>query len=322
MNSCAEIDKWNCLSAEGLQATVEAIRTATNQPLWGTSDTFPEGSQRDVSGMIDNRALDLLLQNSSETDCARLLSCGSQGIASAWLTAVPSPFFGTTFTPACFVTALKLWLGAPLCDADPCPKCPFCTKDMDAKGYHALTCKSHGTLIRRHDNLRNVLFSYCEQGRLLPKKEPLVPTTQRDKRSGMYRDTNTRSDILLQTTGTRPRAIDFAVTSPLQPIYVKGAAKERGFAAERYAVCVKEERYATEFAALGIDFTPLVVETFGAVCVKGKEVLKNVARSVACCRNISVGTVMRRMFAQLSCCLMRYNAHAVLERLPPPPAIV
>ena len=187
---------------------------------------------------------------------------------------------------------------------------------MDSFGYHALTCKSYGTLTRRHNNFRDILFNFCEKGRLNPRKEPLIVTKQRDS-SGHCRDTNTRADIMLQSTGSRPRAIDCAVTSPLQPHYLKGAAKETGFAAEEYAREVKEARYGSEFSAQGIDFTPMVVETFGAVCSRGKEMLQFVARSVAMCRNMSIGKVTQRMNAQLSCCLMRYNAHAVLERLPP-----
>src|ERR1700753_795374 len=183
---------------------------------------------------------------------------------------------------------------------------------------HALTCKSYHTWTRRHDTLRDIFYYFCQMGRLLPKREPLIPTAQLDHNTGTVRDTNTRSDILLLSTGSRPCAIDFAVTSPLQPIYVNGAAKETGYAAERYAEEVKETKYASEFAKLGIDFKPMVLETFGAVCIKGKELIKFVARSVASCRNISVGTVTQRMNAQLSCCLMRYNAHAIMERDPPP----
>src|SRR5690348_13610444 len=100
-------------------------------------------------------------------------------------------------------------------------------------------------------------FDFCQMGRLHPKKEPPIPTQQRDHKIGAVRDTNTRSDVLL-LTGARPRAVDFAVTSPLQPLYLTGAAQETGYAAERYAVDVKEKRYATEFAKQGIDFTPMV----------------------------------------------------------------
>ena len=171
---------------------------------------------------------------------------------------------------------------------------------MDSKGYHAVTCTSHGSLIRRHNNLRDIFFTFCEQGRLLPKKEPLIPTKQRDS-SGVRRDTDTRGDILLQSTGTRPRALDFAVTSPLQSLYVNGAAKETGFAAEQYAVRVKEQRYGSGFAEQGVDFSPMVLETFGAMCTKGKDMVKFVARSVASARNMTISKVAQRINAQPSC---------------------
>ncbi len=61
--------------------------------------------------------------------------------------------------------------------------------------------------------------------------------------------------------------------------------RETGFAAQAYAREVKEARYGVEFASHELD---LVVETFGAVCQKGKDLLNFVANSVAKCRSISL----------------------------------
>ena len=317
VKACAEADGWDPYLAEGFDYAVEEIRTLTNRPHWGLDGTFQESSQHEVSAAIDDRQFDSLLTASTTSDRARLNSCAAQGVASAWLTAVPSPHLGTALTPACFVAALKLYLGAPVCSAAPCP---FCGKLMDIYGYHSLTCKSYYTMTRRHDNLRNIFFSFCEMGRLLPKREPLIPTKQLDHKKRLVRDTNTRGDILLLSTGTRPCAIEFAVTSPLQPLFIDGAALGTGYAAQQYAVDVKEKKYAAEFGKQGIDFKPMVFETFGAICIKGKELIQFVSRSVASCRNLSVSVVTQRINAQLSCCLMRYNAHAILERDPPPAA--
>jgi hypothetical protein len=313
--ACAEEDEWDPHSAEDFDYAVSRIRSLTNRPHWGMDGEFQGSSQHDLSGAIDDRQLELLLSVSTELDRARLLSCSAQGIASAWINAAPSAYLGNAFTPACFNTALKLWLGAPVCSAAPCPQCDT---PMDTNGYHALTCKKNHTWTRRHDSLRDIFFDFCQMGRLHPKKEPPIPTLQRDHKIGAVRETNTRSDILI-LTGARPRAVDFAVTSPLQPLYLTGAAKETGYAAERYAVDIKEKRYASEFAKQDIDFTPMVLETFGALCIKGRSLLGFVARSVASCRNVSVSTVTQRINAQLSCCLMRFNAHAIMERDPPPP---
>jgi hypothetical protein len=51
----------------------------------------------------------------------------------------------------------------------------------------------------------------------------------------------TRSDILLFTE-TRPLAVDFAVTSPLQSKFILGAARTPKYAAEQYAKDVKEKK--------------------------------------------------------------------------------
>ena len=71
----------------------------------------------------------------------------------------------------------------------------------------------------------------------------------------------TRSDILLLCTGSRPFAVDFAVTSPLQPKFISGAAQVTGFAAERYSEDVKEMKYEADFEELDIEFKPIVLET-------------------------------------------------------------
>ena len=81
------------------------------------------------------------------------------------------------------------------------------------------------------------------------------------------------SDILLLCTGSRPFAVDFAVTSPLQPKFISGAAKETGFAAERYCEDVKEMKYEADFEQQDIEFKPIVLETFGAVCRKGLDLI-------------------------------------------------
>ena len=115
-------------------------------------------------------------------------------------------------------------------------------------------------------------------------------------------------------TGSRPFAVDFAVTSPLQPKFISGAAKETGYAAERYSEDVKEMKYEADFEELDIEFKPIVLETFGAVCRRGLDLICFVARHVANRRNISVSKAVQRINAQLSCSLMRFNALSVIER--------
>jgi hypothetical protein len=186
---------------------------------------------------------------------------------------------------------------------------------MDSLGYHANTCKGNYSLSRRHDALRDVFQAFCSMGHLAPKKEPVIPTQQLDRDTMTYYEANTRSDILLLCTGSSPFAVDFAVTSPLQPSFVSGAAKVAGFAAERYSLKVKEDKYDAQFKALGLVFKPIVFETFGTVCSKGRELINFVARHVANSRSISMSTAVQRINGQLSCCLMRFNALSVLERM-------
>ena len=82
---------------------------------------------------------------------------------------------------------------------------------------------------------------------------------------------------------------------------------------------VKDKRYKNEFDKRGYDFTAVVFETYGAVCDKGMDIIKFVARAVASCRNISISLATKRLTEQLSCGLMKFNALMVLECDPPPP---
>jgi hypothetical protein len=87
-----------------------------------------------------------------------------------------------------------------------------------------------------------------------------------------------------------------------------------GFAAERYSEDVKEMKYEADFEELDIEFKPIVLETFGAVCRRGLDLICFVARHVANRRNISVSKAIQRINAQLSCSLMRFNSLSVIER--------
>ena len=137
VNACAEADGWDPQSSEDFDYVIDDIRSLIDQPCWGFDGSFQEVSQHDISAALDDTQFDLLLSASSMQDCARVNSCASQGVAAAWLTATPSPYLGTAFTAACFITALKMWLGAAVCSEGPCPRCG---KPMDTGGYHALTC--------------------------------------------------------------------------------------------------------------------------------------------------------------------------------------
>ena len=309
--ACASLDGWDVTVAEDFTVVLEMVRALTHRPQFGANNEYSNCSQHELSASIDDLQLKGLLDTLPKIDCARLLSCSSGGIASAWLTAVPSRYASTAIAPACFIVALKLYLGAVVCVED---ICPCCDKLMDTNGYHATTCKGYYSLSRRHDSLRDIFQRWCSVAQLAPKKEPLIPTKQRDFETQTVYTARTRSDILLLCTGSRPFAVDFAVTSPLQPKFISGAAKETGYAAERYSEEVKEMKYEADFEELDIEFKPIVLETFGAVCRRGLDLICFVARHVANRRNISVSKAVQRINAQLSCSLMRFNALSVIER--------
>ena len=213
--ACSKLDGWNPTNAEDFHTTLMMLRERTKENLFESMQDFPDVSQSDFSSRIDTSQWNTIMQISGEADCSRIRSCSSSGLPSAWLNAVPSPFAGAAFSPRIFVIAVKLWLGAQIQTTT--ANCPFCKKRMDDKGYHACTCRNKGTFTRRHNKLVHVILAFCKQGFLAPKLEPCIPTIQ--TRNGITREYNTRGDIILQMhSTTRPRAMDVAVTSPLQPM--------------------------------------------------------------------------------------------------------
>ena len=64
---------------------------------------------------------------------------------------------------------LKWWLGIPISSTD--SKFFLCSKTLDPDGHHALTCRSGGDTIVRHNNLRDCFSNLCSKAWLSPQLE-------------------------------------------------------------------------------------------------------------------------------------------------------
>ena len=85
---------------------------------------------------------------------------------------------------------LKWWLGLPVFPE--AALCPTCLKGrnqvLDPLGHHALTCHSGPSVVRRHNELRDCLFRYCQLAHLAPQLE---------KGGNLGHDQKRPADILL-----------------------------------------------------------------------------------------------------------------------------
>jgi len=112
-----------------------------------------------------------LLASSPPAARARLRACGGTG-AGAWLLVAPtSP--ATALTDLEYKVCSRLRLRVPLALGGPADRCRNqrsggpgeeatgppngeCSKPLDADGFHALTCRVGGLVIRRHNTLRDI----------------------------------------------------------------------------------------------------------------------------------------------------------------------
>ena len=116
--------------------------------------------QRILSSKIEDQQLRMLSDLvSSPAQHARLLSVSSPH-ASAWLSVMPTPQLNLHLEPPEFQVALKWWLGLDTSQNARCSLCP--SHALDPLGHHALTCKSSGGLIVRHNALRDTFWESCK----------------------------------------------------------------------------------------------------------------------------------------------------------------
>ena len=124
--------------------------------------------QKVLSNKIDNHLFNILYEQSSAADRARLLSVSSPHAAS-WVSVIPSEGLGLHLQPSEFQVAIKWWLGLDTSCGSICPLCPG--RVLDPLGHHALTCKRGGDVVTRHNKLRDTLAETCRRAHLSVKVE-------------------------------------------------------------------------------------------------------------------------------------------------------
>ena len=134
--------------------------------------------------------------------------------------------------------------------------------------------------------------------------------------AGLIPDSAERpADILLG--GPPPEAADVAVTHSLQLKYLDGSIDDPGSAPIKYGEEHKVKRYRARLDAVGVKFTPVVADCWGAWAPEAEEFIRRVAASVASRGNRPLAHCVSGIFQRLSLSLMRSNARALLQRMDP-----
>ena len=137
---------------------------------------------------------------------------------------LPTPHKNLHHDPPEFQMALKWWLG--LDTSQNGSSCSFCPSHaLDPLGHHTLTCKSGGDSIFRHNSLRDTFWESCKLACI---------AGQIEAGSGLnVEGSRTRpADILLPNWEFgKPAALDFTITSALNPSTLNEASVMAGSAA-------------------------------------------------------------------------------------------
>jgi len=296
--AAAAFDGWN---PEDGQHFLAALTSVASLAAMSMDDIKAMKKQHDISSAIEKRFFTQDLASLPPSDLQRVTSQSAE-YASAWLSAIPSHDTGMSFTPKQFTTLVSFWLGAPVYDQE--RVCPFCGAHMDVYGEHAMRCMKSGARIWRHHSLCDEVFRAMRHAHLQPQREKVIGPGTRP------------GDVFAPHFNLgRPMAMDLAVTNTLQPNNSTHAGElvAPGTWAQRYAALHKA-RAADICAAQGVDFVPLVVESYGAWDPDAISVLRDIASRQAAHTHESTCSTMTWLMRRLSVTLQRVNARIILMR--------
>ena len=290
---------------------VRAFAESVDESWQVAADLPGQISQGDLALMVDRHTHKQLLLSAPDVRSKALLNSTSLPKAGAWLASLPSAPLGLHLRRGEFVLCLRYWLGLPLFpDGQPCP---VCHEPADIYGDHQVGCGATADRIRRHNLLREVLFSTASSAALAPLRE--VP--------GLIAGSQSRpADVFLPAwTNGGPTALDVTVVSPMQKALIRGAASTAGHALQ-HRLTQKLSKHDEACRREGISFVPLVVETLGG-CEDGAiAAIRKLAAALASRSGVPSATTANHLFQRLAMALWRGNAAMWLRRsVPLPPHV-
>ena len=318
VSRAAFLDSWDVSQAAGLkEAKQDFFRYSGKDKAWLDSQKPISGtvSQQCLSHAVDTNSFDKLTQrlSGSPRDLARLRSVSAPG-ASSWLGAIPSTNLRQAFDPREYTVLTRLWLGMDLGYVSP-SACPFCDGAMDSFGYHALTCKKGGCLGVRHNALRETFIRFCKAAGVsdVERESPGLIEGSNDRPADVLLPTDSSSLFVSNFLSSSPACLDFAVTHSQQPLTLHRAGMKTGAAAADYEARVKIPRYGKACEENGLNFVPMVVETYGAWGPASKPVFSFISKAAAHARLANPDIALGYLQQSLSVTLQRYNALSILK---------
>ena len=261
-------------------------------------------NQRTLSGLIDSKCLDDLVESSNVVDKARLIACAMPH-ANAWIRALP--IHQNKFSSLQWSISMKRWLGIPFFNQDAlCPACQI--QVMDIFGHHACVCPVKGDRIKRHNIIRDILFDFCSSAAWAPVKEKAFLFAGSAERP---------ADIFIPNYSCgKSLVLDNAVTCPLQHKYVVNAAQSAGFACNDYADEIKSKSFESRVQEEGFLYLPAVFESFGGFSRDLPDFFLKLTKSISTRFDEPQFIICKALYEKLSCALMKSIASSISSRFP------
>ncbi|KAL5482162.1 hypothetical protein EMCRGX_G022456 [Ephydatia muelleri] len=179
----------------------------------------------------------------------------------------------------------------------------FSQNALDPDCHHALTCRSGGDVIARHNKLRDCVANLCSKACLSPQLE-----------KGPGIDFSRPADVLVPNWSlSNPAAFDLKVIHPLNTDLILEASLASGNSAEVGEI-EKHAKNDQMCARLGWTCIPLVVEVYGGWGCEAKECYSRLSKRLAMQVGICETEALCQMYCLLAVTLMRQNARAILLR--------
>ena len=213
------------------------------------------------------------------------------------------------------------WLWMPVYASDSI--CPLCDGVLDKFGDHCLTCPCGGDRTKRHNHLRNHVYSFATAAGLDPVLEKPGLLQSRPFQGSLpengVQQSNPQArrpaDVWLpRWRHGNPVALDFAVTSGLldTAATIQEASACLTAYEQRKRTHLDTERLCN---AEGLGFTPMVMEAVGGTWgPAASPTLVDIAKVKALQSGESQEYVLQQLLQCLSTILHRENARAVLRR--------
>ena len=270
--------------------------------LWsqGHNNPPPSGSaacnQKTWDASVVSTSAEGLLESAPDgITRARLLAMSAKE-SGAWLHALPISSLGLRMDDNTVRIAVGLRLGSTLCRPH---DCQHCGAEVDHRATHGLSCKNSEGRHYRHGAINDIIHRALITASVPSRLEP----------SGLARTDGKRPDgvTMIPWQNGKPLVWDATCPDTLAVSYRSQATSSAGAVAD-----LAEGRKAEKYSSLGVgySFTPVAIETLGAMGKKSLAFLKDLGHRV----RQRTGEVKAKAYLiqRLSVAVQRGNAASVL----------